>query len=410
MLSWANRFNISCFLDNNQYSFPLHSQECLLGAGSRHILPATGTDHLDLLNSFIGTHKDWIFGHLSYDLKNTIHGLTGSHEGYIDFPEINFFVPEVVVKLDNSRIEIGSCVNDHELVFNAIMDEVDSIKVRPEIPDIRQRLTEKEYVTVIEAIRQHIIRGDCYELNYCMEFYARGAEISPLDVFASLSAVSPNPFSAYYRYNDQYLLCASPERYIRKLGSKIYSQPIKGTISRDAGNNAADQQRKDELYNSAKDRSENVMVVDLVRNDLAMVCKGGSVKVDELFGVYSFPQVHQMISTISGELKEGTTISDIFRYTFPMGSMTGAPKRRVMELIEKYEKTKRGLFSGAVGYISPERDMDFNVVIRSILYNAASRYLSFPVGSGITYYSNPAREYEECLLKAEAMFRALQEI
>jgi para-aminobenzoate synthetase component 1 len=410
MLSWANRFNISCFLDNNQYSFPLHSQECLLGAGSRHILPAGDTDHLEALNGFICNHQDWIFGHLSYDLKNSIHGLTGTYEGYIDFPEINFFVPEIVIKLDNSRIEIGSCSNDHELVFSAIMDEIDSIIPRPIIPDIRQRLTEKEYVAIIETIRQHIVRGDCYELNYCMEFYAKGAEISPLDVFASLSVVSPNPFSAYYRYNDQYLLCASPERYIRKLGNKIFSQPIKGTISRATGSDAVDQQRKDELYNSAKDRSENVMVVDLVRNDLAMVCEGGSVKVDELFGVYSFPQVHQMISTISGELKEGTTISDIFRYTFPMGSMTGAPKRRVMELIEKYEKTKRGLFSGAVGYISPERDMDFNVVIRSILYNAASQYLSFPVGSGITYYSNAAKEYEECLLKAEAMFRALQKI
>ncbi len=408
MLNWANRFNISCFLDNNHYNFPLHSQECLLGAGSRYFLGTDNPNRLASLNSFADLHKDWIFGHLSYDLKNEIHGLSGSHSGYIDFPDINFYVPEVVVKLNNSCLEIGSCREDHEAVLNAIMSEEPRMYTEPKIGEIRQRLTEKEYLEVIEAVRGHIIRGDCYELTYCMEFYSEGSVITPLDIFTQLSVVSPNPFSAFYRYNNQYLLCASPERYIRKLGNKIFSQPIKGTISRDSDNKITDQHKKVELYNSVKDRAENVMIVDLVRNDLARICTEGSIKVDELFGIYSFPQVHQMISTISGELQSETTVGDIFNYTFPMGSMTGAPKHRVMELIEKYEKTKRGLFSGAVGYISPERDMDFNVVIRSILYNADSGYLSFPVGSAITYHSDPAREYEECLLKAEAMFKALR--
>ena len=407
MLSWANRFNISCFLDNNHYRFPLHSQECLLGAGARYVLPVGNADSLKALDSFIAAHHDWIFGHLSYDLKNEIHGLPCSRPGYINFPEIFFFVPEVVIKLDTSQLEIGSYGNDQEAVFSAIMAEDIPVYKFPEIPDIQQRLTEKQYIGIIESIRQNIKRGDCYELNYCMEFFAEGAAIEPLGVFASLSTISPNPFSAFYRINDQYLLCASPERYLRRQGNTIFSQPIKGTASRDI-NNAADLKKKEELFNSTKDRSENVMVVDLVRNDLARICAEGTVKVDELFGVYSFPQVHHMISTISGELKKDTTVGDIFRYTFPMGSMTGAPKRRVMELIEKYEVTRRGLFSGAVGYISPERDMDFNVVIRSILYNADSGYLSFPVGSAITYYSDPVREYEECLLKAEAMFRALR--
>ncbi|MBL7747847.1 MAG: chorismate-binding protein, partial [Chitinophagaceae bacterium] len=163
------------------------------------------------------------------------------------------------------------------------------------------------------------------------------------------------------------------------------------------------------LFHSAKDRSENVMVVDLVRNDLAKICTEGTVKVDELYGIYSFPQVHQMISTVSGELKQGISFADIIKATFPMGSMTGAPKKRVMELIEQYEQTRRGIFSGAVGYIAPNGDFDFNVVIRSIMYNAATRYLSYQAGSGITFYSDPEMEWEECLMKAAAIRKVLEE-
>jgi para-aminobenzoate synthetase component 1 len=168
-----------------------------------------------------------------------------------------------------------------------------------------------------------------------------------------------------------------------------------------------DTESRENLYKSEKDRSENVMVVDLVRNDLSKVCVEGSVKVDELYGIYSFPQVFQMISTISGELKKNIFFTDIIKATFPMASMTGAPKKRVMELIDKYEKSSRGIFSGALGYITPDRDFDFNVVIRSIMYNATNKYLSYMAGSGITFYSDAEKEYEECLLKADAMKGAL---
>ena len=165
---------------------------------------------------------------------------------------------------------------------------------------------------------------------------------------------------------------------------------------------------KNYLLQSSKEKSENVMVVDLVRNDLSRICKAGSVKVDELFGLYSFPHVHQMISTISGDLADGLNWIDCIKASFPMGSMTGAPKKRVMELIEQYEQTKRGLFSGAIGYVKPGGDFDFNVVIRSILYNEADRYLSFQTGGGITYNSDAEKEYEESLLKAEAMMKVLE--
>jgi para-aminobenzoate synthetase component 1 len=255
-------------------------------------------------------------------------------------------------------------------------------------------------------LQQHILRGDCYEVNFCQEFYSDNTVIDPLQVYRSLSRESPNPFACYYRLNDKYLLCASPERFLCKVENRLISQPVKGTIGRgkDAG---TDVLNKTALMQSAKDRSENIMVVDLVRNDLSRVCAEGSVQVEELMGIYAFPQVYQMISTVSGEVEKEKRIADLLRATFPMGSMTGAPKKRVMQLIEQYEQTRRGLFSGAVGYISPGKDMDFNVVIRSILYNEANRYLSFQTGSAITYYSRAEDEYEECLLKAEAIKKVL---
>ena len=274
---------------------------------------------------------------------------------------------------------------------------------------IKNKIQKEEYLAVIRQLKQHILRGDCYEINFCQEFFSDSVVIDPLTAYKKLNEFSPNPFSALYKLEDKWLLCASPERFLKKEGPKILSQPIKGTSKRIPGNTVSDNKSKEDLLQSNKDRSENVMVVDLVRNDLSKVCEEGTVQVDELFGIYSFPQVHQMISTISGELKKKISFSEIIRATFPMGSMTGAPKKRVMELIEQYETTKRGIFSGAVGYISPDGDFDFNVVIRSIMYNGSSGYLSFQTGSAITFYSDPEKEWEECLLKAEAMKKVFQD-
>lgn len=204
-------------------------------------------------------------------------------------------------------------------------------------------------------------------------------------------------------------MCASPERFLKKEKDLLVSQPIKGTAPR--GRNAKeDMQLKKELFTDAKERSENVMIVDLVRNDLSHVAAKNSVKVTELFGIYSFSTVHQMISTVTARLGKDYHFTDALRYTFPMGSMTGAPKVRAMQLIEQYEDTRRGLYSGAVGYITPERDFDFNVVIRSILYNKQEQYLGFMAGSAITSGSIPEKEYQECLHKAQAMKKALGQI
>ncbi len=413
VLNWSQQFNTFCFLDNHQYQIEPHSMECLLAAGVKRQLKTDAGDALNQLQEFIDKQSDrpgqtaWLFGHLSYDLKNEIEQLSSFNPDNIQFPDLFFFEPEIVIRLTATEMMITA--NDPEAVFAAVQNTI-QLPIISETPVIIQsRLSQQQYISIINKLKQHILRGDCYEINFCQEFYAEKAAINPVDVYRKLSTISPNPFSALYRMNDQWLLCASPERFIKKQGNKILSQPIKGTSKRVINNNQEDEFNKTGLFNSPKDRSENVMVVDLVRNDLAKVCEEGTVKVDELYGVYSFPQVHQMISTISGELKKNISFPEIIRATFPMGSMTGAPKLKVMKLIEEYEQTKRGIFSGAVGYISPDGNFDFNVVIRSIMYNAGSEYLSFQAGSGITFYSEAEKEWEECLMKAEAMKKVLEE-
>ena len=239
-----------------------------------------------------------------------------------------------------------------------------------------------------------------------MQFFAEDATIEPLPLYLALSQASPTPFSGYLKFNYSYLLCASPERFLKKTGATIVSQPIKGTIKR-GKSTEEDEKLRHQLRHDEKELAENMMIVDLVRNDLSRSCATGSVIVEEMFGIYGFRQVWQMISTITGTIKPVNDLEDVLLGAFPMGSMTGAPKISAMQLIEELETTKRGLYSGSFGYITPDQDCDFNVVIRSIQYNAAQKYLSFMVGSAITYDSDPEREYEECLLKAQAMMKVL---
>ncbi len=240
-----------------------------------------------------------------------------------------------------------------------------------------------------------------------MEFFADSCVVDPVETYLKLSEISPMPSAAFGRWGEKFLLCASPERFIRRQGDHLISQPMKGTIRR-GKDVEEDEQLKKALAQHPKERSENIMIVDLVRNDLSKLAVPGSVQVEELCGVYSFPQVHQMISTVGCDLKPNTSFADIIRSTFPMGSMTGAPKVSAMELIERYEAVQRGVYAGSLGYITPEGDADFNVVIRTMLYNQCNRYFSFKVGSAITAYSDPEREYEECLIKAQAMFKTLE--
>lgn len=406
MLNWANRFNICCFLDNHQYTSGYQTIECMAAAGAAAVF-SPQENILEALEKFCALHPDWLFGHLGYDLKNETEPLQSKHPDQIGFPDAFFFQPEIVVQLQEGQCTVSSLTKHPSLVFEEIQNTECAATVNQQAIDVKPRISKDAYIATIQDLRRHILRGDCYEINFCQEFYAANTTADPLVLYKRLTEISPNPFSSFYKMDGRYLLCASPERYLQKKGSTLLSQPIKGTFKRNTENSDADELLKKQLKESEKERSENVMIVDLVRNDLSRVCKEGTVKVDELFGIYSFPQVHQMISTISGELKDDTGIADILKACFPMGSMTGAPKRRVMELIEQYEKTKRGIYSGALGYFSPGGDFDFNVVIRSILYNQSAQYLSYLVGGGITFNSDPEKEYEECLLKAAAMRKVL---
>ena len=408
VLNWSASFDTCCFLDNQQYTSGTNTFECIAAVGEIAGLKAMSGTAFDQLRQFSSTQKDWLFGHFSFDLKSETESVPSRLPDNVGFPDLFFFVPEIIVLLNQDRLSIGVLQDNHGQVLKEIQNAgLVSAGRKTEPVIIRQRIPKAEYLEIIQKLKKHIFRGDCYEINFCQEFYAEDAEIDPAETFQNLIDVSPNPFSAFYRLDDRYLICASPERFIAKKGRQIFSQPMKGTSRRDLKDREHDEVLRRKLEQSAKERSENVMVVDMVRNDLTKVCTESSVKVDELFGVYSYPQVHQMISTISGELKEEVSFSEIIGATFPMGSMTGAPKYRVMELIDQYEESARGIFSGSVGYISPGGDFDFNVVIRSIMYNTRSKYLSYQLGSGITFYSDPEKEWEECLLKGEAIKKVL---
>ncbi|HVE60531.1 MAG TPA: anthranilate synthase component I family protein [Chitinophagaceae bacterium] len=406
MLNWAQQFDIFCFLDNHQYTIQPHSYECVLGAGTQSYINSN-ENLLSLLDKYI-TGIEWVFGHLSYDLKNNFFSPgNNSKEDKIGFPDFFFFEPLYIIFIEGKELIIEG-KNPDEIYYQLSETSVDEKFLQSSLLTIEQRLTKEQYINKIRDLQYHIHRGDCYEINFCQEFFCENAVIDPIGIYQNLVQLSPTPFSVLYKLNDKYLLCASPERFLQKKANKLLSQPMKGTVKRSLKNKLIDKDLKIQLQKSAKEQAENVMVVDLVRNDLSKICKDGTVKVEELFGIYSYPQVHQMVSTVTGEIQDNINFSEIIEATFPMGSMTGAPKKRVLELIDEYETSKRGIFSGAVGYLH-ENDFDFNVVIRSIMYNETNGYLSYLVGSGITFYSDPEKEWEECLLKGEAIKKVLTE-
>lgn len=350
-----------------------------------------------------------IFGYFSYELKNEIESLSSANYDHTHFPDYFFFQPRLMAREIEDELLLEYYEED-ELYAQHFIEEI-SKKVEGDSSShsisLKSRLSREEYISKVNNLKKHIHRGDIYEVNFCQEFYAENVVLNPLEVFQKLLNKSSTPFSSFLKMEDKFLLCASPERFLKKEDSRVISQPIKGTAKRGA-NEEEDEKLKKALFESAKERSENVMIVDLVRNDLSTIAKDGSVKVEELFKVYSFPQWHQMISTISCEVNEKISAIEIIKKCFPMGSMTGAPKVSAMRLIEENESMKRGIFSGAVGYIDDENDFDFNVVIRSLVYNAKTKYLSLCVGSAITAHCDAQQEYEECLLKAAVLKEVLQ--
>lgn len=393
MLNWLKQFDTFCFLDSNNYTNDYSSYEFIIGAGNARNYYSPTHYSLADFQQFLNEKKSWLFGHIGYELL-VPDSKSSIKQDLIDFPDIHFFEPNILIKGHKNQIIIAA--ENPDLVFVEIQKQDEkTYTANHQVTDIKSRLNKETYLSIIKKLQQHIHRGDCYEINFCQEFFSQNSYIDPFLLFDKLNDSFPNPFTGLYRLHDKWLISASPERYLKKVNNTLISQPIKGTLA--ATINPQD------LANSEKDRSENVMVVDLVRNDFSRVCKKGTVVVEELFGIYSYPVLHQMVSTIKGELKPEVDFIKILEATFPMGSMTGAPKIKVMELINKFEASKRGIFSGSIGYISPDGDFDFNVVIRSIMYNSSNKYLSYQAGSGITIYSDPLKEWDECLLKVKAI-------
>ncbi|WP_417890183.1 anthranilate synthase component I family protein [Xanthomarina gelatinilytica] len=419
LLTWSQPYHEAVWMDSNEYHEAYSSFDAVLAVDAMTCIQTDFQEAFLKLKEYQTHTKDWIFGYLSYDLKNAIEDLKSENFDGLHFPELYFFQPKKLFLFKGDTVEMHylNVVADEmdddlnnichcEPVLSAESDEERSNFLNEIV--IKPRISKTDYLSKVNTMLEHIYHGDIYEANFCQEFYIENTQINPLETYWKLNSISKPPFATFIKLNDKYLLSASPERYLKKTGTKIISQPIKGTAKR-SKDSVEDKHLKEQLAIDEKERSENIMIVDLVRNDLSKTAKKGTVKVVELCQVYTFPQVHQMISTISSEIEETEHPVHVLESTFPMGSMTGAPKISAMKIIETLEETKRGVYSGAVGYFTPDSNFDFNVVIRSILYNHSQQYVSFSVGSAITAKSNPLKEYEECLIKAKAMREVLED-
>jgi len=411
LLTWSQQFDEVIWLDSNEYEYQNYPEyQAILAVEAFTSLKTDYTGAFDQLEEYQSGLNDWIFGYLSYDLKNDIERLVSKNDDNLHFADLHFFQPKRLFLLKNNVLELhylGMIDDEMKDDAEAIFATQPTILTSDDLElDIQSQIDKEAYVKRVRTMLHHIARGDIYEANMCQEFYAYG-EINPLQAYRRLNKISQTPFATFLKLEDHYAFSASPERYIRKEGDKIVSQPIKGT-SRRGEDEVKDAAFAKALSEDPKERSENIMIVDLVRNDLSKTAKRGSVTVEELCHVYPFNQVNQMISTVTSQIGIGISPVDVIRSTYPMGSMTGAPKVKAMQIIEKLEEFKRGLYSGSIGYFTPEGDFDFNVIIRSILYNAEKSYISYAVGSAITARSLPENEYEECLLKARAMRDVLE--
>lgn len=407
-MQWADGFDYCCVLDSNSYDDPYGKYDFIVAAGARKLLQSPASSAFSDLQHIYTCNQTWMFGIFGYDLKNGIEALHSENYDGLQFPELCFFIPEQLIISEGGQLRV-------EYGDRTLLNYIDELEIAPVEPTsaeaiiIKPRINKQTYLEKVRLLKRHIARGDIYEVTFCQEFYAEDVILNPAATYLRLNENSPTPFSAYLKLRNKYLLCASPERFLKKTGNKLISQPIKGTAKRSKNDNE-DALIKEKLKSDLKEQTENVMIVDLVRNDLTKSAVPGTVKVEEQFGVYSFAQVHQMISTISCKLNPETNLIEAIKNTFPMGSMTGAPKLRAMQLIEAQETSKRGAYSGALGYFTPAGDCDLNVVIRSILYAQDKNYLSFQVGGAITAGSTAEKEYEECMLKASAIMETIKGI
>jgi para-aminobenzoate synthetase component 1 len=396
LLAWFDmKYAYFSFFQDNGIAYP-H------GGFPNTILAGSQSMELDQADRFYGQRE--MVGIVSYDFKNKVEKLSSGNQQLIDCPESLFFIPEIRIEFDAKYFNVFH--PDGNRIGEEILHLFYPIVSNPKV-EVSPLTTKEDYFSAIKTIQNHIEEGDMYELNYCLAFIFESQNWNPIIGFIDLMNKSPMPFSSLFKAKDQYLIGASPERFLKKDGKKLIAQPIKGTIKR--GKDAEeDEILKTQLLYSEKERAENLMIVDLMRNDLSKISEIGSVDVEELFGVYPFAKVHQMISTVISTIKKDVGLKEVFHATFPMGSMTGAPKIKCMELIEQYENFRRGWFSGTLGHIQANGDFDFNVIIRSIIFDKSAGKGYFAVGSAITYDADAGYEYEECLLKASAILEVLE--
>ena len=398
----SRAFDYSVLLNSNSEST---ENEFIYAYGCIAFL-SSSNQSLKKLDNFMND-KDWLFGFFSYDLKNEIENLMSSNFIFHSIPNIFFFKPKVVVIARNGLLTFEVCSDlDPEQELNNILNYKPNA-LEKKIDNLIPRVSKKKYLKNVISIKEHIKKGDIYELNYCIDYYSENSIIDPCDVYKRLNSLTESPMSTLFKFKEINIISSSPERYISRRKNKVFSQPIKGTARRNS-NELIDKEIRSLLTKNIKEKAENHMIVDIVRNDLSRISKKGKVKVTELGKLYSFKNVHQLISTIECEIDNNTLVSKIIESTFPMGSMTGAPKIKSMKLIDEFENVSRGIYSGSVGYFMPNGDFDFNVVIRSIIYDSNNAKLNLNIGSAITYNSTAENEYEECQLKAEAMIEALK--
>ncbi len=403
---YASRFKACAILDSCTLMPPLDKgfYKLIIGLGNGDFIQPEN-NKLDFLFTTWNHTKTWMFGVLGYNLKNEIEKLSSLNKKCLGWPELLFFIPDLVITVSWS---------DELIIYGKNPERVYDLIVKTDLATlseiglknngyIKSDFDDITHCNTVNAVKEEIMNGNVYEMNLCSRFLYDNISIeNPYSLYDELLKISPSPFSAFFSLGNKYVISASPERYLAKNKKNLLSQPMKGTRPR-GDDKDEDEVLKTDLTNSIKDKAENVMIVDLVRNDLARVSLPGTVTVDELFGVYSFSHVHQMISTVSSEMEENYTWKDAIKATFPMGSMTGAPKIAAMKWIEKFEISDRELYSGGLGYIDPNGNFDFNVLIRSIFYDFNSSKLAYYAGGAITIDSDPEDEFTELTVKASAI-------
>ncbi len=351
-------------------------------------------------------------GYFSYDLKNKIEKLPQTAKNDISIPLINFHFYDGIIIIDNDTNKVyikAFGINDNaDNIVNKIADRfTENIEINTrnyQVGEISSNMTKSEYVNKIEAVKSYIKTGDVYQINLTQRFSC-SFDGESIALYKNLRNINPSPFGAYLKYDDFTVVSSSPERFIKRIGDKLLTSPIKGTRKR-GSNKVEDELLKKDLINSEKDRSELLMIVDLERNDFGRIAKVGSVKVTDLFRIEEHPSVYHLVSDIEATLDSKINVAEILKATFPGGSITGAPKIRAMEIIDELEPTTRNLYTGSIGWIDFNGDMDLNIVIRTILIKDNKAY--FNAGGGIVWDSSAEEEYEESLLKARALVKALK--